>query len=96
MTLHKTRLVIEVKREDTDASHDALCRKYGAQATEYTNTSAHISFLLVLDRSRPDGSAGYIEDKVSVQVVPKPCDSVPRMLVIVVMPGRRKRPSAMT
>jgi hypothetical protein len=92
--LFRTRLVIEVKREDLDASHDTLVRKYGGQATEYSNTSARIGFLLVLDRSRPDGSAGHIEDKVSFRMVPKSGDSSSRALVIVVMPGRRRRPSA--
>lgn len=93
--LHRTRLVIEVKREDSDASHDALCKRYGAQATEYSNTSARVGFLLVLDRSRTDGSAGHIEEKVSVQTVYKLGDVNARMLVIVVMPGKRKRPSAL-
>jgi len=94
--MHRTRLVIEVKREDNDASHDALLQKYGSQATEYSNTSARIGFLLVLDRSRPDGTAGHIEEKVAVRAVRKPGDREDRMLVIVVMPGKRKRPSAMT
>lgn len=91
--LHRTRLVIEVKREDDDASHTALRAKYGAQATEYSSTSARVSFLLVLDRSGKDGSSGHITSKVSVQTVPKRGDAEPRTLVIVVMPGRRKRPS---
>ncbi len=94
--MHRTRLVIEVKREDNDASHDALLRKHGSQATEYSNTSARIGFLLVLDRSRPDGTAGHIEEKVGVRAVRKPGDREDRMLVIMVMPGRRKRPSSMT
>lgn len=90
------RLIIEVKREDRDGSHGALLTAYGAQATDYSNTSIRISFLLVLDRSRPDGTTGYITDKVSVQTVTKHGDSVPRTLVIVVMPGKRKRPSQLT
>lgn len=94
--IYRTRLVIEVKHEDADASHDALLRRYGSQATEYSNTSARIGFLLVLDRSRADGSAGHIEDKVVVRKVRKVGDSEDRMLVIIVMPGRRKRPSALT
>ena len=91
--LQRTRLVIEVKREDKDASHHALRSAYGAQATEYSNTSARIGFLLVLDRSRPDGTAGFIEDKISVTTIPKHGDNSPRTLIIVVMPGRRKTPS---
>ena len=94
--MHRTRLVIEVKREDADASHDALARKYGPQATEYSNTSARIGFLLVLDRSRPDGSAGYIGEKVAVRLVRKLRDDEDRMLIIIVMPGRRRRPSSLS
>lgn len=93
--LNRTRLVIEVKREDADATHEALLGKYGAQAAEYSNTSVRIGFLLVLDRSRPDGSAGHIEEKVAVRTVRKPGDSMDRMLVIIVMPSNRKRPSSM-
>jgi hypothetical protein len=93
--LNRTRLVIEVKREDADASYDALLRRYGSQAAEYSNTSARLGFLLVLDRSRADGSAGHIEEKVAVRTVRKTGDTEDRMLVIVVMPGRRKRPSSM-
>jgi hypothetical protein len=92
-TIFRTRLVIEVKREDKDASFESLRIAYGAQATEYSNTSARIGFLLVLDRSREDGSSGYIEDKVKVTTVLKSGDTEPRTLVIVVMPGRRKPPS---
>jgi hypothetical protein len=92
----RIRMVIEVKREDSDAAFDTLMKKYGAQATEYSNTSARIGFLLVLDRSSPDGSAGHIGEKVSVRTVRKARDTEDRMLVVVVMPGKRKRPSAMT
>lgn len=90
-----TNLVVEVKREDDDASGEALLAKYGNQAAEYSNTSARVGFLLVLDRSRPDGSAGHIEDKISLHRVTKPGDKVARTLVVVVMPGRRRRPSAL-
>ncbi|MFD1110991.1 hypothetical protein [Pseudoroseomonas ludipueritiae] len=87
------RLVIEVKREDDDASHEGLRARYGAQASEYSNTNARIGFLLVLDRSRKDGTSGDIEEKFSVQTITKTGDKEPRMLVFAVMPGKRKRPS---
>lgn len=87
------RLVIEVKREDEDASHERLRTRYGAQASEYSNTNARIGFLLVLDRSRTDGTSGDIEEKFSVQTVTKAGDKEPRTLVLAVMPGKRKRPS---
>ena len=88
-------IVIEVKREDRDASHLALRDRYGPQATEYSNTGARIGFLLVLDRSGRDGSSGHIGEKVSVQTVLKAGDGISRTLVIVIMPGRRKTPSGL-
>lgn len=87
------RLVIEVKREDVDASHEGLRTRYGAQASEYSNTNARIGFLLVLDRTRTDGTSGDLEEKFSVQTVTKMGDTEPRILVLAVMPGKRKRPS---
>lgn len=89
-------LVIEVKREDKDASFEALRVAYGAQATEYSNANVRVSFLLVLDRTRSDGTAGHIADKVAIRTVLKQGDSEPRLLVIVRVPGIRKRPSELT
>jgi hypothetical protein len=88
----KLCLVVEVKREDGDASFAALRSAYGAQATEYPNVNVRVSFLLVLDRTR-DGTAGHITDKVNVQTVLKKGDSKARLLVIVSVPAMRKRPS---
>lgn len=89
----RIRLIIEVKKENHNASHEALLAAYGAQATEYSNTSIRIGFLLVLDRSRKDGTAGHIIDKVSAQTVRKSGDTDSRTLIVIVMLGKRKRPS---
>jgi hypothetical protein len=87
------RLIIEVKREDSNASSEGLRAQYGAQASEYSNTNARIGFLLVLDRTRTDGSSGDIEEKFSVHTITKVGDKEPRTLILAVMPGKRKRPS---
>jgi hypothetical protein len=92
----KLCLVVEVKREDGDASFAALRSAYGAQATEYPNVNVRVSFLLVLDRTRGDGTAGHITDKVDVQTVLKKGDSEARLLVIISVPGMRKRPSELS
>lgn len=93
--LHRQRIVIEVKREDRDASHEALRRTRGAQTVEYGTANARIGFLLVLDRSQPDGRPTSIDRNVSVQTLTKPNEVEPRTFVIVVLPGKRKVPSGM-
>lgn len=93
VSLSKVELVIEVKREDQDATFPALKAAYAAQATEYSNTNARIGFLLVLDRTRTDGTAGDIREKVKVTTVTKASDTVPRTLVMISIPAKRKRPS---
>jgi hypothetical protein len=93
VTSGKVKLVIEVKREDQDATFPALKAAYAAQATEYSNTNARIGFLLVLDRTRTDGTAGDIQEKVEVATVTKEGDTVPRTLVMISVPAKRKRPS---
>jgi hypothetical protein len=93
VTAGKVELVIEVKREDQDATFPALQAAYAAQATEYSNTNARIGFLLVLDRTRTDGTAGDIQEKVKVTTVTKAGDTVPRTLVMISVPAKRKRPS---
>lgn len=93
VSLGKVELVIEVKREDDDATFPALKDAYAAQATEYSNTNVRIGFLLVLDRTRTDGTAGDIQEKVKVTTVTKAGDTVPRTLVMISVPAKRKRPS---
>ena len=90
---HGVRLIIEVKREDHNASHEELRKRYSAQASEYSNTNTRIGLMLVLDRSRKDGTSGDLEEKFSVQTVTKVGDTEPRTLIFAVMPGKRKRPS---
>lgn len=94
VSLHGTRIAIEVKREDADASHDALHAAYAGQATEYSNTNVRIGFLLVIDMSRGDGIGGHLTEKFTVRSVTKGTDAEPRGLIIAVVPGRRRRPSA--
>jgi hypothetical protein len=62
---------------------------------EYGTANARIGFLLVLDRSQPEGRPTSIDRNVSVQTLTKPNEVEPRTFVIVVMPGKRKVPSGM-
>ncbi|NUB19813.1 hypothetical protein GBZ26_11380 [Azospirillum formosense] len=91
----RQRIVIEVKREDRNASHEALRKARGAQTVEYGTANTRIGFLLVLDRSQPDGRPTSIDQNVSIQKLTKTNETEPRTFIIVVMPGKRKVPSAM-
>ncbi len=91
----KIRIVVEVKREDDDVSFENLRANYAAQATEYSNANVGIGFLLVLDRTRTDGTAGDMETKLAVTSILKRGDSKPRTLVMATIPALRKTPSAM-
>lgn len=95
VTSDRVRIVIEVKREDDDISFGNLKANYAAQATEYSNANVGIGFLLVLDRTRTDGTAGDMDTKLAVTSVLKQGDAKPRKLVMATIPALRKTPSAL-
>jgi hypothetical protein len=91
------RVVIEVKRELMDSSFDALAVSYQAQATDYQNVSVRLGFLLVLDLSnKTDEGTPHIRSLVQIRSVQRPREDHPRLLVIIKVPGNRKRPSDLT
>lgn len=91
------RLVIEVKRESADCSFDGLAAAYAAQTTDYQNVSIRIGFLLVLDQCTPNlEGTPHISSLVEPRKVTRTGESVPRVVVIVRVPGRRRRPSDLT
>lgn len=91
------RLVIEVKREMSDSSFDALADYYGAQSTDYQNVSVRLGFLLVLDlvASNNQGTP-HITTLFETRDIRRTGEPVPRSITIVKVPGRRKRPSDLT
>lgn len=91
------RLVIEVKRETHDCSFDALATYYSAQTTDYQNVSIRLGILLVLDlaTSNREGTP-HITSLVQSRKVQRLGDDQPRHIIIVKVPGRRKRPSDLT
>lgn len=91
------RLVVEVKREETDCSFDALFKSYAAQTTDYQNVSIQLGVLLVLDLATPsrEGSP-HLTSLFEMRQVHRSGESQPRLILIVKIPGRRKRPSDLT
>ncbi len=87
-------LVVEVKREMSDASFEALERSYSAQAAEYQNTSIRFGFVLVLDLTevRAGGSI-HMSELVQARQLIRSGEAEPRWLVFVKVPGRRLPPS---
>lgn len=91
------RLVVEVKREDTDCSFDALFKSYAAQTTDYQNVSIRLGVLLVLDLATPNREGTpHLTSLFEMRPVHRVGESEPRLVLIVKIPGRRKRPSDLT
>ncbi len=91
------RLVIEVKREMSDSSFDAIAASYAAQSTDYQNVSIRLGFLLVLDLAASNGDGTpHITTLFETRDIRRPGEIVPRSITMVKLPGRRKRPSDLT
>ncbi len=96
-TYRGERLVVEVKRERSDCSFEALERSYATQATDYQNISIRLGFLLVLDLVEvKTGGPLHFSDLVKTSTVTRKGESEPRRLVIIKVPGRRLSPSETT
>lgn len=91
------RLVVEVKREVTDCSFDALFKSYAAQTTDYQNVSIQLGVLLVLDLATPNREGTpHLKSLFEMRYVRRYGESQSRLILIVKVPGRRKRPSDLT
>jgi hypothetical protein len=91
------RLVVEVKRELADCSFDALFKSYAAQTTDYQNVSIRLGVLLVLDLATPNREGTqHLTSLFEMRPVRRYGESQSRRILIVKVPGRRKRPSDLT
>lgn len=91
------RLVVEVKREEADCSFDALFKSYSAQTTDYQNVSIRLGVLLVLDLATPNREGTpHLTSLFEMRHVRRSGESQSRLILIVKVPGRRKRPSDLT
>lgn len=97
LTSGPERLVVEVKREEKDSSFDALFKSYAAQTTDYQNVSIRLGVLLVLDLATPNREGTpHIKSLFEMRQVHRHGESEPRLILIIKVPGRRKRPSDLT
>lgn len=91
------RLIVEVKREQKDSSFEALSAAYAAQTTDYQNVSVRMGVLLVLDLATPNrNGTPHITSLFEMRQISRPGETQPRLMLIVKVPGRRKRPSDLT
>ena len=91
------RLVVEVKREEKDCSFDALFNLYAAQTADYQNVSIRLGVLLVLDLATPNREGTpHLTSLFEIRRVCRVGEDQSRLILIVKIPGRRKRPSDLT
>jgi hypothetical protein len=70
---------------------------YGAQTTEYQNTSIRLGFLMVLDQVQVlSGGSPHLRDLVHVASLARHGETEPRRVVLVRVPGRRRTPSTLS
>jgi hypothetical protein len=84
---------VECKRELKDASRNGL-RAYLGQAATYTDTSAALGMLLVLDLTTPPSGAPDLFSSVWVERVQRRNEQTPRYIVVARLPGSKPDPSA--
>lgn len=84
---------VEIKRDWNDCSFEAIRNNYLGQAAEYSNTDIKIGFLLVLDLTKKNSGIKSIEDSVKVEFIKKNVYSDERAIVVLVVPGMRKKPN---
>mgnify|MGYP006972342915 CR=1 FL=1 len=91
------RLVIEVKREEKDASFDSLATAYAAQTTDYQNVSIRLGILLVLDLTTQNREGTpHITSLFETRHIQRTGEAQPRLVLIAKVPGRRVVPSELT
>jgi hypothetical protein len=91
------RIVVEVKREMSNASFDALATWYAGQTTDYQNISIRLGFLVVLDLTTENREGTpHLTSLFQTRGIQRQGEDVQRVVTIVRIPGRRKRPSDLT
>lgn len=87
-------IVNELKREQSDSSHEAMERTYSAQAGSYDATTYPFGLVTVLDVSVEPPSTPRLDQCVWVHK--REDESGTRWLVFVRVPGRLSTPSVLT
>ncbi|NTE82173.1 hypothetical protein G6M16_010675 [Agrobacterium tumefaciens] len=90
------RMIIEVKRELSDASFDNLMLSYGDQTVIYQATNVKLGVMLVLDLSKPHLKLAHMDTWYETRTGDLLGDGTHRGVLVVRIPGRRGVPSAAT
>ncbi|MFD1745795.1 hypothetical protein ACFSE1_10015 [Rhizobium helianthi] len=90
------RMIIEVKRELSDASFDNLMLSYGDQTAIYQATNVKLGVMLVLDLSKPHLKLAHMDKCYETRTGDLLGDGTLRGVLVVRIPGRRGVPSAAT
>lgn len=91
--IYNATFSVECKRELIDASRGGL-RAYLGQAAVYTDTSAALGILLVLDLTTPPTGAPDLYSSIWVERVRREREDDPRFIVVARLPGNAPVPSA--
>ncbi|KLT63922.1 hypothetical protein [Pedobacter sp. BMA] len=83
----------EVKRESQDCSFEYLSAQYLGQSMEYSNTSAKLGILLVLDLTEKPHGMGSFESRVKLEIASTSGNQDKRGIIIITVPGNRITPS---
>ncbi|MGH0218506.1 hypothetical protein NKY68_00270 [Sinorhizobium meliloti] len=92
--MDRHRFIVEVKRELSDGSFDAIMQSYGGQAKTYQATNVKLGFLFVLNLSKNVQSTPDIENCVQIKRGMLFDDGIDRGMVLLRMPGNRIPPSS--
>lgn len=84
---------IEIKRDWKDCSFEAIRSNYLGQGAEYLNTDVKLGFLMVLDLTKKPHGMRSFESNIEVEIIKKDNDPIERAIVVIVVPGNRKKPS---
>lgn len=87
------KMACEVKRDRADCSFEKLMEKYSDQTVQYQNSSAKISFMLVLDQTNRGGRALHLADSIRPMQLQLDAEQEPRHVVVCLVSGDRLRPS---
>jgi len=90
------RMIIEVKRELSDASFDNLMLSYGDQTAIYQATNVKLGVMLVLDLSRPHLKLAHMDKWYETRTGDLLGDGTHRGVLVIKIPGRRGVPSGAT
>lgn len=96
VTVNGIRFILELKREDIDASRANIRRKYIQQIVAYQNTNVRIGLLGVLDMTRHGKPIPHLEDSIWVEQFKVDVETQSKHIVVFRVTGNLTQPSKST